>query len=137
MFEKNSRVRCICLHVVGFGDCGWSVRPDGPSQSGTAKQYWMDSMRRRPKRVVRSSLAGGTHATVETLDMLEFTKVFYFLFLDPLKSLRDVESIFEKYHKSRVIIDAKSLYDALERSESSARNRKERGTAIGVTAISQ
>ena len=35
------------------------------------------------KRVVRSSLAGETHAYVETLDMLEFTKVFYALFLDP------------------------------------------------------
>ena len=51
------------------------------------------------KRVVRSSLAGETQAYVETLDMLEFIKVFYALFLDPWKSLSDVESIFEKQHK--------------------------------------
>ena len=45
---------------------------------------------------MRSSLAGETQAYVETLDMLEFTKVFYALFLAPWKSLCDVESIFEK-----------------------------------------
>ena len=57
--------------------------------------------------------------------MLEFTNVFYFLFLDPRKSLTDVEAFFEKQHKSPVITDAISLYDALERSGSSARNREE------------
>ena len=41
------------------------------------------------QRVVRSSLAGETQAYVETLDMLEFTKVFYSLFLGPWKSLSD------------------------------------------------
>ena len=46
------------------------------------------------ERVVHSSLAGETQAYVETLDMLEFTKVFHSLFLDPWKSLSDVESIF-------------------------------------------
>ena len=56
-------------------------------------------------------------AYVETLDMLEFTKVFYALFLDPWKSLGDVESSFAKQHKSHVITDATSLYDALERSD--------------------
>ena len=65
------------------------------------------------KRVVRSSLAGETQAYVETLDMLEFTKVFHALFLDPWKSLSDVESIFEKQQKSPAIADAKSLYDAV------------------------
>ena len=46
------------------------------------------------KRVVRSSLAGVTQAHVETHDMLEFTKVFYVLFLDPGKNLSDAESFF-------------------------------------------
>ena len=58
------------------------------------------------KRVVRSSL-GENQAYVETLEMLEFTKS-YALFLDPWKSLSDVESILEKQHKSPVITDAKS-----------------------------
>ena len=31
-------------------------------------------------------IAGGTQPYVETLDMLEFTKVFYALFLDPWKT---------------------------------------------------
>ena len=39
--------------------------------------------------------------------------------------------------KSPVITDAKSLYDALERSESATRNLIERRTAIEVTAIRQ
>ena len=85
---------------------------------------------------MRSSLACETQAYVETLDMLEFTKVFYALFLAPWKSLCDVESIFEKQHKRPVITDAKSLYDALERSESSTRNLIERGS-MEVTAIRQ
>ena len=44
---------------------------------------------------------------------------------------------FAKQHKSPVITDAKSLYDALQRSESSTRNLTERRTAIAVTAIRQ
>ena len=48
-----------------------------------------------------------------------------------------MESIFEKQHKSPVITDAKSLDDALERSDSSTRNLIERRTAIEVTAIRQ
>ena len=48
-----------------------------------------------------------------------------------------MESNFEKQHTSPVITDAKSLYDALERSESSTRNLTERRTAIEVTAIRQ
>ena len=71
-------------------------------------------------------LAVRLQAYVETLDMLEFTKVFYALFLDPWKSPSDVESMFEKQHKSPVITDAKSLYDVLERSESSTRKLTER-----------
>ena len=61
----------------------------------------------------------------------------YALFLDPRKNLSDVESIFEKQHKNPVITNAKSLYDAVERSESSTRNLTERRTAIEVTAIRQ
>ena len=69
--------------------------------------------------------------------MMLVTKVFYALFLDLWKSLSDVESNFEKQHKGPVITNAKSLYDALERSESSTRNLAERRTAIEVTAIRQ
>ena len=101
------------------------------------RRRWWTGRVSSAKRVVRSSHAGETQAYVETLDMLEFTKVFYALFLDPWKSLSDVESIFEKQHKSPVITDARSLYDALERSESSTRNLTERRTAIEVTAIRQ
>ena len=63
--------------------------------------------------------------------------MFDALFLDTWQSLNDVESIFEKQHKGLVITDSKSLYDALEKSESSTRNLTERRTAIEVTAIRQ
>ena len=43
----------------------------------------------------------------------------------------------EEQHKSPVITDAKSLYDALEISESSARNLAGRRTTLEVTAIRQ
>ena len=117
------------LTFVGFGDCGWCVRRDGSSQGGSliiaadkrildgfeATTTMVDWKSYKCKRVVRTSLAGETQAYVETLDM----------FLDPWKSLSDVETNFEKQHKSPVITDAKSLYDALERSESSTRNLTE------------
>ena len=46
----------------------------------TTMVYWTTD---ESERVVRSSLAVETQAYVETLDMLEFVKVFYVLFLDP------------------------------------------------------
>ena len=82
------------------------VRRDGSSQGGgliiaadkrildgfEATTTTVDWKSYECKRVLRSSLAGETQAHVETLDMLEFTKVFYVLFLDPWKSLSNVES---------------------------------------------
>ena len=127
------------------------MRRDGSSQGGSlivaadkrilngfeATPTMVDWKSYRCKRVVSSYLAGETQAYVETLDMLEFTKVFDSLFLDPWRSLSDVESIFETHHKSPVITDERSLCEALERSESSTRNLTERRTAIEVTAIRQ
>ena len=92
------------LTFVGFGDGGWGVRRDGSSQGGSliiaadrrilggfgATAALVDWKSCKCKRVVRSSLAGETQAFVETLAMLEFTKVLYALFLDPWKSLSDV-----------------------------------------------
>ena len=139
------------LTFVGFGDRGWGVRRDGSSQGGSlviatdkrilggfeaTTTMWTGRVT-SANVVVRSFLAGEAQACVETLDTLEFTKVFHALFLDPWKSLSDVESIFEKQHKSPVFTSAKSLYDALERSESYTRNLTERRTAIEVTAIRQ
>ena len=84
------------LTFAGFGDCGWGVRRHGSSQGGSliiasekrildgfeATTTIVDWKSYKCKRVVRSSLAGETQAYVETLDMLEFTKVFYALFLN-------------------------------------------------------
>ena len=58
------------------------------------RRWWVDWKSYKCKLVVRSSLAGETQAHVETLDMLEFTKVFYALFLDPWKSQSGAESFF-------------------------------------------
>ena len=139
------------LPFVGFGDCGWGVRRDGSSQGSSliiaADKRILDGLEAtttmvnwksyKCKRVVRSSRVGVIQAYVETFDMLEFTEVFCSLVLDPWTSLSDVESIFEQQHKSPVNTDAKRLYDALERRESSTRNLAERRTAIEVTAIRQ
>ena len=135
------------LTFVGFGDCGWGERRDGSSQGGglfvAADKRILDGFEATTTMVdwksykCKSVVLGETQAYVETLGMLEFTKVFYAPFLDPWKSPSDVKSIFEKQHKSPMITDAKSLYDALERSESSTRNLTERRTAIEVTAIRQ
>ena len=106
--NRNSPFPLEDMTFVGFGDCGCGVRRDGSSQGGSlilavdkrifdgfeAPTTVVDWRSYRCKRVVRSSLAGETRAYVETLDMLEFTKVFYALFLDPWQSLSDVESMF-------------------------------------------
>ena len=95
------------LTFVGFGDCGWGVRRQGSSQGGSliitadkrilggfeATTTMVDWKSYTCKRVVCSSLAGETQAHVGTVDMLELTKVFYSLFLDPRKSLSDVEGV--------------------------------------------
>ena len=91
-----------------FGD--WGARRDGPSQRGSliivadkrildgfeATTTMVDWKSYKSKCAVRSSIAGETQAYVETLDVLEFTKVFHSLVLDPWKSLSDVESIFSE-----------------------------------------
>ena len=96
------------LTFVGFGNCGSGVRRDGSSQGGSliiaadrrtsdgfeVTTTVVDWKSYKCKCVVRSSLAGETQAYVETLDNVEFTKVFCSLFLDPWNSLSDVESIF-------------------------------------------
>ena len=139
------------LTFVGFGDCDWGVRRDGSSQGGSliiaadkrildgfeATTIMVDWKDYKCKRVVRSSLTSETQAYVETLDMLDFVKVFFLFSLVSWTRLSDVEFIFEKQHKSPVITSAKSLYDALERSGSSTRNLAERRTVIEVTAIRQ
>ena len=89
MKQTNSFV-CVDLTFLGFGDCGWGVRRDGSSQGGSliiaadkrildgieATTTMVDWNSYKCKRVVRSSLAGETQANVETLDMLEFSKMF-------------------------------------------------------------
>ena len=154
--EANKLIRLCRQHAhvpirVSPIPLGWGVRRDGSSKGGSliiaadkrildgfeATTTMVDWTSYKCKRVVRSSLAAEPQAYVETLDMWEITKVFYVLFLDLWKSLSDVESIFEKQHKSPVITPLQSLYDALERSESSTRNLTERRTATEVTAIRQ
>ena len=91
---RVSPIPLIDLTFVGFGDCGCGVRRDGSSQGGSliiaankrildaveATTTMVDWKRYKCKRVVRSSLADETQAYVETLDMLEFTKVFTLCF---------------------------------------------------------
>ena len=67
------------------------MRRDGSSQGADKRMLdgfeatatMVDWRRYKCKRVVRRSLADEIQACVETLDMLDFTKVFYSLFLGP------------------------------------------------------
>ena len=139
------------LTFVGFGDCGWGVRRDGSSQGGSliidadkrildgfeATTTMVDWKSYKYKRVVRSSLAGETQAYVETLDMLEFTRCFTLFFWTLGKARVMWNQFLRNNTRVLVITDAKSLFDPLERSDSSTRNLTERRTAIEVTAIRQ
>ena len=120
------------LTFVGYGDHGWVVRRD-------ADQRILDGF--EATTMVDVSCAGPLLVRLrlmwKRLTCWNSPKCFTSLFLDPWKSLSDVECIFEKEHESPVITDAKSLYDAKERSESSTRNLAERRTAMEVPAIRQ
>ena len=139
------------LTWVAFGDAGWGVREDGSSQGGTiviaadsellqgketniSIHEWSSY---KLKRVCRSSLAAEAQAYAETLDRLEYCKVFWQCMVEPSTNINDVDMILRKQLRSAIITDCKCLYDALERSETAGLNLAEKRTAIEITAIKQ
>ena len=87
------------------------------------------------KRKVRSSLAAESQALAEAVDVLNYMRL---LFTECLVSYtidrRRADSVLATFQQAHAITDCKSLYDALERSESAGLGLSEKRTAIEVTA---
>jgi len=138
------------LSLLTFHDAGQGSRPDGSSQGGfiiaAADQgilkgeehllSLIDWRSFRLKRVARSSLAAEVQAFAEALDALEFCKLFLAEILEPTGiDLRNgADKAIQSICESPLITDCKSLYDAVERSQSTGLNLAERRTSIEVLA---
>ena len=87
------------------------------------------------KRKVRSSLAAESQALAEAVDVLNYMRLFFAECIVSYSiDLRKAATVLATLPKSHVITDCKSLYDALEKSESAGLGLQEERTAIEVTA---
>ena len=90
------------------------------------------------KRVCRSSLSAESQAAADTVDTLNFVRLFAADFLlAPGVDLRKTDKILTLVPESIIVTDRKSLYDALARSESQGLGLAEKRTAIEVAATRQ
>ena len=90
------------------------------------------------RRVCRSSLAAETQAFTDAIDRLNWIRLFLADAIAPQSiDLRRVEEVLQNLPTSYAITDCKSLYDSIERQESSGLGLQEKRTAVEVTAIRQ
>ena len=136
------------LAMAQFHDAGQGSRPDGSSQGGyvtvaadksllTGTEQLcsvLDWKSFKLKRVARSSLSAEVQAFAEALDALEFLKLVLAEALSdkPLDLRRDADNAIATVCPSVLVTDCKSLYDAVERSQSTGLNLAERRTSIEV-----
>ena len=85
-------------------------------------------------RVSRSSLNAETQAAAEATDALEFCHSFVALMHDPALNLKQASSATSR--RSALVVDAKSLYDALKR-ESPVQGAGYKRTAIEQIMLRQ
>ena len=136
------------LVMAQFHDAGQGSRPDGSSQGGyvtvaaergllTGSEQLcsiLDWKSFKLKRVARSSLSAEVQAFAEALDALEFLKLMLAeaLSAKPLNLRKDADKHIAEICPSVLVTDCKSLYDAVERSQSTGLNLAERRTSIEV-----
>jgi hypothetical protein len=140
------------LFLCTFCDAAWAVHPDGSSQGGFVTLLAPQSFRQgkatecsvldyrswKLRRVCRSSLSAESQALTDALDLQEFARVFK-LELESAEGLdlRKSDIHVSKSTRACVVLDCKSLYDALARVESCGLNLAEKRTAIEVLAAKQ
>ena len=135
-----------------FSDAAWGVRPDGSSQGGYlvyASSHALTEGQEAPvgiiewkswklSRTCRSSLSAESQAMADAVDILNFIRLFFADCLHPTGiDLRQPDKILQMCPESSAITDCKSLYDALEKSESLGLGLSEKRTSIEVTATRQ
>ncbi|CAE7296093.1 RE1, partial [Symbiodinium sp. CCMP2456] len=128
--------------LLAVTDAGWGVRANGESQGGLVLCLCdKEVLERRPgptwiiewsskklRRVVRSSTAAETLAAQNGLDAIEFAQAFLQEVLYGM-----TPKLFQQWvpeNKSGLVIDSKSLYDALTRSACSSALAMEKRLAI-------
>ncbi|CAE7232443.1 RE1 [Symbiodinium sp. CCMP2456] len=128
--------------LLAVTDAGWGVRANGESQGGLVLCLCdKEVLERRPgptwiiewsskklRRVVRSSTAAETLAAQNGLDAIEFAQAFLQEVLYGM-----TPKVFQQWvpeNKSGLVIDSKSLYDALTRSACSSALAMEKRLAI-------
>jgi hypothetical protein len=138
----------IELGFLSCTDAAWATRPDGSSQGGhlvlavPPRAFKDESVHYgilewksyKLPRVARSSLHAETQAAAEGADALEFCKVFWSLCRTPWADVRDDEH--RSTGPSALVVDAKSLYDALQR-ESTVSGAACKRSAVEQVALKQ
>ena len=86
-------------------------------------------------RKCRSSLSAESQAMADSVDMLNFVRLFFANFLHPEGiDLRRPDEVFKLLPEAIAITGCKSLYDALEKNESLGLGLSEKRTSIEVAA---
>ena len=150
-------IHAIPMNDLSFGifsDAAWAVRPDGSSQGGFlvyATSHALHQGQEAPVGIIdwkswkldrkcRSSLSAESQAMADSIDMLNFIRLFFADCLHPSGvDLRQPEVVLQLLPEAFAITDCKSLYDALERSESLGLglSGSERRTSIEISATRQ
>ena len=130
------QIHAIPMDQLNFGifsDAAWAVRPDGSSQGGYlvyATSHALHKGEEAPLGIIdwkswkltrkcRSSLAAMSQAMADSVDILNFCRLFFADFLHPEGvDLRRPDEVYRLLPEAIAITDCKSLYDALEKNES-------------------
>ncbi|CAE7884699.1 RE1 [Symbiodinium microadriaticum] len=128
--------------LLAITDAGWGVRANGESQGGLllclcdkdvleqkpGKTWIIEWSSKKLRRVVRSSTAAETLAAQNGLDSIEFAQAFLQEVLFGMSPRQFQQWVPET--QSGLVIDSKSLYDALTRSACSSALAMEKRLAI-------
>jgi hypothetical protein len=134
-----------------FCDASWARRKDGASQGGfltisTDKKILQGELSpfsivqyssRKLQRVARSSTSAEVQGFGNALDSHEFAKLLAIeLESSSVLDLRNVDQYLQQRQTS-VVCDAKNIYDALERIETSGLQLEEKRTAVELLGIKE
>ncbi|CAK0814932.1 unnamed protein product, partial [Prorocentrum cordatum] len=134
--------------VVGYSDAAWNVRRDGSSQGGFLiflTDYTLMQNREAPisllawasaklPRACRSSSAAEVQAASEAQEELEFCRLLLSEILLGPAPLKQWTSSCAKI-PGALVLDCRGVFDALDRSESSALGMKDKRSALEALAL--